>query len=171
MGADADAAFRDLDAEDKAEQEAAPLSIDRVEKDGTVKPFLILSEQEFYELFEWALNGPQALNPAFRHIAIDNGQPYRPEGARATADRIYSFCLKSGVRFFENLLAVDQSGMETVINLALIGWFGIGTAQGAAMAMAEMRGQGQEAEPEADAEPVPVARAGMYTSELKGGAA
>ena len=108
-----------------------------------------MTEEDFAAMFVFAFNAPQQIHTAFRHIAIDNGQPYREMSAHMTAKRIYWLCRDSGMQWLENFLAVDQSGIEKLIELAAVGWFAIGTVQGAGAAMREIR---QPPEPPKDAD-------------------
>jgi hypothetical protein len=136
------------DTEQQAETDGAQPYIRRVDDQGQETRFAILTKKQFTDLFCFAFDAPQQLHPAFRHIATDNGQLYRAEASRATASRIYDLCRTSGIRWLESLLALDQSGLEKVVELALVGWFAIGTLQGAGAAMQELRNGPQDAQAE-----------------------
>ena len=160
MAADAEAAF----AADEPEPAAAVIRRDG--PDGQSADLAILTEDGFFNMFSKVFDGPQVFHPAFRHIALDNGQAFRPEAARATSDRIYAFCRNSGIRWLENLLAFDQSGFETIVNLGLVTWFGYGTMIGAGQALAEMR----QSRPGAGADAAPrEVRPGTFTHTIGDG--
>lgn len=151
LAEDAAAAFAGDDqqaqeAAQQAETDGAQPFIRRVDDQGQETRFAILTKEQFTDLFCFAFDAPQQLHSAFRHIATDNGQLYRAEASRATASRIYDLCRTSGIRWLESLLALDQSGLEKVVELALVGWFAIGTLQGAGAAMQELRNGPQDAQ-------------------------
>ncbi len=48
------------------------------------------------------------------------------------------------MRWLENLLSIDRSGVAKIIDLGLVAWFGLGTAHGGWLALAEIAAMGQE---------------------------
>ena len=140
---DALAMLEGSDTPDDAEAGPEQPSIDRRDSEGNPAKLVILTKDEFRTMFETAFGLPAQIHPAGRHIALDNGTPMRREAGLMTADSLYDFCRSSGIRWLENILAVDKSGFDKLIQIAAVGWFVVGTASGAMRSAAEIAGEAE----------------------------
>lgn len=170
MAADAAAADEareqaEAEALNEEQAEADPYQIE-TEDGETVQ---LMTEDEFFrDLFCPVFDGPQALDEAFRHIAIDNGDPARPGHAEATSRKLYLFLRNSAGKWLRRLLYADGTGLAWALELLPVALFAMGTLRGGARAMAEIRARSEFAQGEESA-PTEAAAAPSFTT-VEGGA-